>query len=203
VQRPTFLLDELKLMVATARSAGCPVAAHANTPEGIRRAVVAGVETIEHGDDGTPEVFRLMAENRVAFCPTLAAAEAYAEYFHGWKRATDSKPPQLERKRASLRAAIDAGVMICNGSDAGVFAHGDNARELELLVEYGLSPVQALRAATSTAARVLHLDDRVGTIRAGTLADLVSVEGDPTRDISALRKVRLVIKDGQFVVGPP
>jgi imidazolonepropionase-like amidohydrolase len=93
--------------------------------------------------------------------------------------------------------------MICNGSDAGVFAHGDNARELELLVEYGLSPVQALRAATSTAARVLHLDDRVGTIRAGTLADLVSVEGDPTRDISALRKVRLVIKDGQFVVGPP
>jgi imidazolonepropionase-like amidohydrolase len=191
---PTFTVDELKLMVETAKSAGCPVVAHAMTKEGIRRSVAAGVETIEHGDNGDVEVFRYMAEKNVALCPTLAAAEAMSRY-RGWRKM-DPEPPALKAKRASFKEALEAGVTIVNGSDAGVFAHGDNARELELLVEYGMKPAEALRSATSLAARAMHLDQKVGSIRAGLFADLVAVDGDPTAEITALRKVRLVVKDG-------
>jgi imidazolonepropionase-like amidohydrolase len=191
---PTFTVDELKLMVETAKSAGCPVVAHAMTKEGIRRSVAAGVETIEHGDNGDVEVFRYMAEKNVALCPTLAAAEAMSRY-RGWRKS-DPEPPALKAKRASFKEALEAGVTIVNGSDAGVFAHGDNARELELLVEYGMKPAEALRSASSLAARAMHLDQKVGSIRAGLFADLVAVDGDPTAEITALRKVRLVVKDG-------
>jgi imidazolonepropionase-like amidohydrolase len=148
---PTFLLDELKTIVDTARSSGRPVVAHSSTPEGMRRSVLAGVETIEHGDAGTPETFRLMAEHHVAFCPTLAASEAIARY-GGWEKGRGSEPPAIARKRASFKAALDAGVTILNGSDAGVFAHGDNARELELMVSYGMPALDALRSATGIAA---------------------------------------------------
>ncbi len=197
---PTFSQDEMTLAVTTARSAGVPVAVHTSTPEGMRRAILAGAETIEHGDEGTPEVFRLMAERHVALCPTLAAGDATAQYA-GWKKGQQPEPERLARKRASFRAALAAGVTILGGSDVGVFPHGDNARELELMVDYGMPTVDALKSATSTAARVLHLDQEIGQVRQGLLADLIAVDGDPSREISALRKVRFVMKSGTVVKG--
>ena len=199
--RPTFTLDELKQIVEIARSSGRPVVAHSSTAEGMRRATLAGVETIEHGDSGTPEVFRLMKEHSVALCPTIAAGDAILRY-RGWKRG-DPEPARIAEKRASVRAALEAGVTMCNGSDAGVFTHGENGRELELMVEYGVSPLQTLRAATSTNARLLHMDEEIGSVKPGLLADLVAVRGDPVRDIHVVRDISFVMKGGAVVRAAP
>lgn len=193
--RPTFTLDELKLIVETARSSGRGVVAHASTAEGMRRAILAGCETIEHGDAGTPDIFALMKKNGTALCPTLAAGDAVSQY-RGWKKGQEPEPARLREKRVTFKQALDAGVIICAGGDVGVFSHGDNARELEMMVDYGMRPVDVLRSATSTNADVFHLTDR-GRIRPGLLADLVAVEGDPTRDMAAIRRVRLVMKSGK------
>jgi imidazolonepropionase-like amidohydrolase len=189
---PTFLEEELKSAVETAHSAGVPVAVHSSTPEGMRRSIMAGVDSIEHGDGGTPEIFKLMAEHHIPLCPTLAAGYSTAQYA-GWKKGSP-EPNGIQRKRASFKAALDAGVTILSGSDVGVFTHGENALELELMVAYGMQPAAALKAATATAGDVLHMN--IGRVAAGRYADLIAVEGDPTKDIGALRHVKFVMKAG-------
>lgn len=199
--RATFTADELSRIVDVATSSGRPVVAHASTPEGMRRAVMAGVETIEHGDAGTAEIWKLMADRRVALCPTLAAGDATAQYA-GWKKGVDPEPARISAKRASFKAALAAGVPMCFGGDVGVYAHGDNVRELELMVDYGMSSLDAVRVATAGNAKLFHLDGRLGAIRAGLVADVIAVDGDPTATIAALRRVRLVMKGGTIAKGP-
>ncbi|MCZ6856448.1 MAG: amidohydrolase family protein [Gemmatimonadetes bacterium] len=196
--QPTFTEEELALVVEVAGSSGRSVVAHAATTEGMLRAVRAGVTTIEHGDGGNAAVFAMMADRGVALCPTLAAGDAIAQY-GGWRKGVDPEPARIVRKRASFQLALEHGVPICFGGDVGVYPHGDNVRELELMVEYGMATIETLRAATSANARYFGIDDEVGTVREGLIADLIAVEGDPTRNISALRRVQFVMKGGEVV----
>jgi imidazolonepropionase-like amidohydrolase len=195
--RATLSIEEIKAAVAAAHDAGRPVAVHASTAEGMRRAVEAGVDTIEHGYGGTPAIFAAMASKGIALCATLAAADASARY-RGWNGA-EPAPAAVRASRESFRRALGAGVPICMGGDVGVFAHGTNVRELELMVAAGMTPSQALIAATSGNARWMRIGDRLGSVRPGMLADLVAVAGDPTTDVAALRAVQIVLKNGELV----
>jgi imidazolonepropionase-like amidohydrolase len=191
---PTFTVEELKKVVEVASSSGRGVAVHSSTDEGMRRAILAGVTTIEHGDGGTPELFAMMKGKGIAYCPTLSAGEAVLSY-RGWRKGIDPEPPSLQQKRRSFQAALASGVTICMGGDVGVYAHGDNAREMEAMVDYGMKPLNVLRSATSVNADVFKIYDR-GRVKAGLLADLVVVDGDPLTTIAQIRKVKWVMKEG-------
>jgi imidazolonepropionase-like amidohydrolase len=195
--RPGFTLGEIQRIVEAANNSGRPVVAHASTPQGMRNAIMGGVDTIEHGDDGTPEIWKLMVEKNVAFCPTVAAGDATAQYA-GWKKGIDPEPARIQRKRQTFKAALDAGVKMCFGGDVGVFAHGDNVRELELMVEYGMSPPAALIAATSGNAAYFRQAERIGRVKPGLFADLIAVDGDPSANVKALRQVKFVMKSGKI-----
>jgi imidazolonepropionase-like amidohydrolase len=195
--RPTLTEAEMAAGVAVAHDAGRLAAAHATTAEGMRRAILAGVDTVEHGYGGTPEVFKMMHDRGIALCPTIAASEAYARYFQHWN-GEEPAPESVEENRRSFRLAMQAGVKICMGGDVGVFPHGQNWLEMEAMQRAGMAAAQVMVAATSGNAHIFHLADR-GEVKPGLLADLVAVDGDPTRDVSAVEHVRFVMKGGQIV----
>jgi imidazolonepropionase-like amidohydrolase len=198
--RPTFSEEEIARIVEVAASSGRYVSAHASTNEGMRRATLAGVRTIEHGDGGTAETFKLMADHDVGFCPTLAATDATAQYA-GWKKGTDPEPRSVQNKRKMFGIALQSGVAMCMGGDVGVFSHGDNVREAVLMAEYGMDPIAVLHAATGGNADIFDLPDR-GRVKPGLLADLVAVKGDPSKDMKLLEDVTFVMKGGEVVRQP-
>jgi imidazolonepropionase-like amidohydrolase len=195
--RPTLSQAELDAGTAAAHDAGRLVAVHASTAEGMMRAVRAGVDTIEHGYGGTVDVFKAMAAKHIALCPTIAASEAYARYFEHWD-GKEPAPESVQENRRSFRRAMQAGVPICMGGDVGVFSHGQNWLEMDAMQRAGMPAAQVMIAATSGNAKILRLTDR-GEVKPGLLADLVAVEGDPTRDVNAVRSVLLVMKGGVLV----
>lgn len=194
---PTFSVEEMKAAVAIAKSTGRIVAIHSATAEGMRRGIEAGVTTIEHGDQGTEEIFRLMKEKGIALCPTLAAGDAIQQY-KGWRKGIDPEPPSITAKKKSFAAALKSGVTICMGGDVGVFTHGDNAREMEMMVEYGMKAIDVLRSATSVNADVFGYGNEIGRIKKDLFADIIAVSGDPSTDIKNIRKIVFVMKDGKI-----
>jgi imidazolonepropionase-like amidohydrolase len=195
--RPAFSEIEWQWIAMTAKNGARKVVAHASTAEAMKMAAMAGVSTIEHGDEGTEEVFKLMKEKGVALCPTLAAGDAILQY-GGWKKNIDPEPARITAKKKSFAAALKNGVTISMGGDVGVYTHGDNAREMELMVEYGMKPLDVLKSATSINADVFGYADKTGRIKKGLLADIIAVQGDPSVDIKNARRVAFVMKDGKI-----
>jgi imidazolonepropionase-like amidohydrolase len=193
--RPTFTLDELKLINEVTTSSGRVMVCHAKSKEAIRRAVLAGAVTIEHGDFLDEEMGKLMKEHQVIFMPTIAAVDKITQY-RGWKKGVDPDPENVVRKKLSFKAALASGVTIGMGGDVGVFPHGDNVMEMELMAEYGMPNLDILKAATSVNARAMNWQDKLGHIKEGFLADLVVVKGNPLENISRIREVKMVMKDG-------
>jgi imidazolonepropionase-like amidohydrolase len=199
-ENPQFLEDELAAIVATARDYDFHVAAHAHGAEGMKRAIRAGVYSIEHGTYMDDEVIRLMKQHGTWYVPTIHAGRFVAE-----KSAIPGYFPDIVRPKAAaigpqiqdtFARAHQAGVKIAFGTDCGVGPHGDNAREFEYMVDGGMAPMQAIRAATSVAAQFLGIEDRLGTLEPGKLADVVAVPGDPLADIRQMRAVHFVMKEG-------
>jgi len=197
---PQFTEEEIRAIVATARDYGFKVSAHAHGPEGMKRAVRAGVDTIEHGTFMDDETIGLMKERGTWYVPTITAGRWVFD-----RSKEDGFFPTLVRPKAALvgpqiqgtfAKAYKAGVKILFGTDTGVSAHGDNAREFVLMVEAGMPAMAAIKSATSVTARFLEIDDRLGTVESGKIADLVAVPGDPLADITAMQRVHFVMKDG-------
>jgi imidazolonepropionase-like amidohydrolase len=194
--QPTFLQEEIDAMVATAKSAGKYVVAHASTPEGMKRAIAGGVETIEHGDGGTQEIFKMMKDKGIGYCPTLAAGDAISQY-RGWDKGKDAEPKRITQKKASFKLALLSGVPIVFGGDVGVFTHGKNYLEMELMVAYGMQPLDVLKSATSGNAKMFHLN-QLGNLKEGYLADIIAVKGNPLKDMGTMKNVSFVMKDGKI-----
>lgn len=195
--QPTFSTEAIALAVSIAKSGGREVVVHSSTVEGMRRSIMAGVSTIEHGDNGTAEIFKLMKEKNIALCPTLAASDAIFQY-HGWKKGTDPEPEEIAAKRKSFQLALQSGVKICMGGDVGVFAHGENAREMELMAEDGMKALDVLRSATSVNADVFGYENKIGRIKNGLYADIIAVSGNPVENIKNVRNVIFVMKNGKI-----
>jgi imidazolonepropionase-like amidohydrolase len=197
---PAFSIEEIAMATSIAKSSGRQTVAHAGTREGMRRAIMGGVSTIEHGDEGDDEIFRLMKEKGVALCPTLAAVEATSQY-RGWKKGTGTEPERVTVKKRSFQSALRNGVTICMGGDVGVFTHGDNGREMVLMGEYGMKPIDILRSATSVNATVFGYGDKMGSIKKGMYADIIMVQGNPEDNVGVVKKVVFVMKDGKIYKG--
>ena len=194
-----FSTEELRLMANIANSGNRQLVAHASTPEGMMRAILGGASTIEHGDQGTIEVFKMMKEKKVALCPTLSAGDAVEQY-RGWKKGVDAEPARIINKKKTFQLAIQQGVTMCMGGDVGVYSHGDNVREMEMMVNYGMSPIAVLQSSTSVNAKAFGYADKFGSIKANLLADLIAVEGDPSLNLQNIRRIKMVMKEGKFII---